>query len=382
MQNICLLGASGAIGKSTLELIKIFPNEFYLYSFSVNENLEAAKYIIENFKPSYLCVTSNKVDTSILGSKYKDTVIYYGEGLTDLVQDSQVDIVVNAIVGSVGVYPTIASIKSSKKIAIANKETLVSFGPIIRDLLNKYKDSILLPVDSEHNAIFQLLEFNKKKVKTITLTASGGALRDFPLSSLENVKIEEVLKHPTWNMGAKITVDCATMTNKCLEVIEANVLFNIDYSNINMIIHPESIIHGIVEYYDGSQMLYGSYPDMKIPISHCLFYPHFSKKEIKSFPPKLWSSFNFWSPDLKRYPILNILPQVGKTGGSAACIFNAANEAAVDLFLQKKIKFTKIVSCIEECLNQISVSFTNKLEDFILSDKQARDFVYRNFKEL
>ena len=382
IKRISLLGGSGSIGQSTLEIIRDFPYQFSLHSFSVFSNLEISKAIILEFKPKYLCIVSNQVSKSLLGNRYQGTKIYYGRKfLEHMVSEAEVDIVVNAIVGSDGVYPTISAIQQNKKIAIANKETLVSFGTIIQELLRKNEKAILLPIDSEHNAIFQLLERSPKKVKSITLTASGGSLRDFPIDKFSEVHIDEVLKHPVWNMGAKITVDSASMANKCLEVIEAHVLFEIPYENINILVHPETIVHGMVETWEGSQIFYASYPDMKLPISHCLFYPNISEKCVRSLSIEDFSKLHFFKPDQNRYPILKFLNQIATVKGTLPCIFNAANEAAVDLFLKNKIKFVQITELIEESFSKIKVQYTKDLEDYIEVDKITRELIYAKSRE-
>ncbi|HMZ66057.1 MAG TPA: 1-deoxy-D-xylulose-5-phosphate reductoisomerase, partial [Leptospiraceae bacterium] len=343
MQRICLLGASGSVGESTLKVIRLFPESFGLYSFSVHSNLEKAKLIIEEFSPSYAVVTSDEVDKTVLGNRYKSTRVLYGaSAMSEIVKMTPVHIVVTAVVGSLGVHPTIASIEAKKKIAIANKETLVTFGPYINSLLEKYKVT-MVPVDSEHNALFQLVESQKKEnIASLTLTASGGSFRDLPLEKLKNVTVEEALNHPTWKMGPKITVDSAGLINKGLEVIEAHFLFGIPYENIEVVIHPESIVHGMLTLIDGATLMYASHPDMIYPIAHSLFYPKMTPKVlIESKPPK-WKKLNFWEPNAKRYPALALAYETGKKGGTAPALFNAANEEAVNLFLNKKIQFTQI----------------------------------------
>jgi 1-deoxy-D-xylulose-5-phosphate reductoisomerase len=381
MQNVCLLGASGSVGESTLEVLRIFPLEFRLHSFSVHRNLESAKQIIQEFSPEELVITDTNVDTSVLGNKYLDTKIFYGQDhLKEIVSRKEVDIVVTAIVGSIGINPTIAAIQSKKKLAIANKETLVTFGPYIRGLLEKYQTEII-PVDSEHNALFQLLDGRpKESIRAITLTASGGSFRDRPLESLQNVTVKEALNHPTWKMGPKITVDSAGLINKCLEIIEAHFLFGFSYDSIEVVIHPESIVHGIVELIDGSTLLYASHPDMIYPISHSLFYPKQTPRVLVDRKPFTYKSLQFREPDKERYPALSIAYECGRLGGTAPAIFNAANEMAVELFLNEKIGFTEIPDKIKLALESIPVQYPDDLEGYLEADSSARALVKERTK--
>ncbi|MCC6275531.1 MAG: 1-deoxy-D-xylulose-5-phosphate reductoisomerase [Leptospiraceae bacterium] len=376
MQNVCLLGASGSVGESTLKVLRTFPEDFTLFSFSVNENLEKAKFIIEEFSPKYAVVASEKTDRSVLKNKFHSTEILYGmEGLLEIVRQSEVDTVVTAVVGVIGLFPTVEAIKSGKKIAIANKETLVTFGPYINDLVKKYNTS-LIPVDSEHNALFQLLEGQERKnVRSVILTASGGSFRNLPVEKLKGVTIEETLNHPTWKMGPKITVDSAGLVNKGLEVIEAHFLFGFPYDNIEVVIHPESIVHGLIETVDGATISYSSEPDMIFPVAHSLFYPRKTSKLLKERKPFSWKSLNFLEPDIKRYPALGMAYNAGKMGGTAPGIFNAANEEAVAGFLSSRIGFTEIPEMIDTALNQIPIKNSIDLEGYLDADRSAREIV-------
>lgn len=379
MQRVCLLGASGSVGESTLKVLRLFKESFQLYSFSVNSNLDKAKAIIEEFNPSYAVISSDEIDKTILGGRYKNTRVLYGaSAMSEIVKMTPVHIVVTAVVGSLGVHPTIAAIEAKKKIAIANKETLVTFGPYINTLLEKYKVT-LVPVDSEHNALFQLVESTKREtISSLTLTASGGSFRDLPLEKLKTVTVEEALNHPTWKMGPKITIDSAGLVNKGLEVIEAHFLFGFPYDKIEVVIHPESIVHGMIELIDGATIMYASHPDMIYPISHSLFYPKMTPNVlIESKPPK-WKKLNFWEPNAKRYPALALAFETGKKGGTAPALFNAANEEAVNLFLTQKIQFTQIPEKIDSVLQSIVIEYPEDLETFLEADRKARDFIKGN----
>ncbi|MCE9499373.1 MAG: 1-deoxy-D-xylulose-5-phosphate reductoisomerase [Leptospira sp.] len=378
MENICLLGASGSVGESTLKVLRLFPGYFRLHSFSVHGNVEKAKSIIEEFHPEFAVISGSH--DSILGSKYNDTKIYYGsEALSEIASLDEVGTVVTAIVGAIGIYPTIAAIEKNKKIAIANKETLVSFGPYINNLLKK-KSSILVPVDSEHNALFQLLALQKpENIRSITLTASGGSFRDLPIEKLSTVSVEEALNHPTWKMGPKITIDSAGLVNKGLEVIEAHFLFGIPYEKIEVVIHPESIVHGMIETNDGAYFSYSSDPDMIFPVAHSLFYPETVKTLLRERKPASWKNLQFIQPDMKRYPALSMAYNAGKAGGTAPGIFNAANEEAVSLFLNRIIQFTDIPILIESALEKIKIEYPETLLGYEEAANSARSFIRNKY---
>ena len=377
MIRVSLLGASGSVGDSCLKVIERFREKISLQNCSIHSNLTKGMEIIEKFSPVTLVVTDPNVDKSILGTHKKSTKILYGfDSLNEIVTESEVDIVITAIVGSVGINPTVAAIHAGKKIGIANKETLVTFGPYIKKLLQTSK-SKLIPVDSEHNALFQLLENkNKDSIRSITLTASGGSFRDYPIEALKNVTVEQALKHPTWNMGAKITIDSASLVNKSLEVIEAHYLFDFSYDQIEIVIHPESIVHGIVENLDGSVLMYASYPSMMFPVAHSIFYPSPIPEVLIEKKPYTYEKLNFREVDVKRYPALPLALQCGRKGGTAPCIFNAANEVAVDLFLKEKIAFTEIPEIIEKTLNKIQISHPTSLEEYLEIDSLARKLAW------
>ncbi|AYV57045.1 1-deoxy-D-xylulose-5-phosphate reductoisomerase [Leptospira kmetyi] len=378
--SVCLLGASGSVGESTLKVLRAYPEEFRLHSFSVHSNLEKAKEIQKEFSPDFICVSDNRADRSVLGNKIGKTQILYGESsLSDLVKEPAVEIVITAIVGSVGLRPTIAAITAGKRLGIANKETLVTSGPLINSLIAKHNTKVV-PVDSEHNALFQLLEsVNKNALERIILTASGGSFRDLPIEQIAHVTKEQALHHPTWNMGPKITVDSNGMINKGLEVIEAHFLFGVPYEKIGVVVHPQSIAHGIIELKDGASFVYASYPDMIFPIAHSLFHPEPVPKVLRSHPAKDWGKLEFREPDSKRYPGLALAFEAGKAGGTAPCIFNAANEAAVELFLKDGIRFAEIPDYIRAALDEIPIDFPNSLEEYEEVDRIARETV-RNLK--
>lgn len=375
-QGVCCLGISGSVGTSLVNVLRKFPEQFTLKSFSVHTNITQAKAYIQEFQPKLVCISGIAYDPE-LKTKFLETEIVYGEkGLAEIVSLQEVDVVVTSVVGAIGFAPTEVAIRKGKKIAIANKETLVTFGPYIQNLLNTYKTT-LIPVDSEHNALFQLLESRKKEeVRKIYLTASGGSFRDWPIEKLESVTVEDALKHPTWKMGPKITIDSAGLINKGLEVIEAHFLFGVSYEQIDVVIHPESIVHGMVELIDGSILAYASHPDMQFPVAHSLFYPAHVPNLLFERPPVSWKSLQFLEVNEKKYPGFKIAVQAGKTGGSAPAIFNAANEIACDSFLERKISFLAIPKILEEAMQKISVSYPTNSAGYLEKDREAREFVH------
>ncbi|TGK10052.1 1-deoxy-D-xylulose-5-phosphate reductoisomerase [Leptospira fletcheri] len=380
-RNVCILGASGSVGESTLKVIRTFPEEFQLRSCSVHSNLGKAEAILKEFQPEFLCISSDSVDRKILGNRQDRTEILYGsDSLCQLVRDPEVETVVTAVVGASGVAPTVEAIRAGKKIGIANKETLVTCGPYINELL-KTSEAYLVPVDSEHNALFQLLRnTNRDSVERIVLTASGGPFRKLPISELPNVTVEQALRHPTWNMGPKITIDSAGMINKGLEVIEAHYLFGFSYEKIGVVIHPQSVAHGIVETKDGASLVYSSYPDMVFPVAHSLFFPEIVPKTLRPHPSTSWGNLEFLEVDPERYPGLALAYEAGIAGGTAPSIFNAANEVSVELFLKGEIRFTQIPERIREALESIPISHPTDLEGFQEADSRTRNFVLNSRK--
>ena len=376
MNSISLLGASGSVGDSVIKVLRRFPNHFRLHSFQVHKNLDKAKSIINEFHPETAVISAEDADRSVLGTKYADTKILYGnEFSSEIVSEKAVDTVVTAVVGAVGVMPTIAAIKAGKKLAIANKETLVTFGPYIKKLLRENPIQII-PVDSEHNALFQLLEHKSKSdIRALTLTASGGSFRDWPAERLETVTVEEALNHPTWKMGPKITVDSAGLVNKSLEVIEAHYLFDIPYDRIEIVIHPESIVHGIIELNDGSTQMLSSHPDMVFPAAHAMFYPAPVPSLLIERKPHSFRNLQFRDVDHQKYPAVKLAYAAGRIGGTAPAVFNAANEAAVELFLSKKAGFREITRLIEYALEKIPVSYPDGLQGYLEADSLARKLV-------
>lgn len=381
MKNIVLLGASGSIGEQTLDVIRQHASRFKLVAFSVGRRVEHVGTMIEEFQVKHVCV-QHVEDAERLKNKYPNVHFYHGnEGLLTLVTLREGEMIVNALVGFVGLKPTIEAIKSRKDIALANKETLVVAGDLVMELVDKYRVK-LLPVDSEHSAIFQCLQGNhKEEVKNIIITASGGSFRDRTRAELVHVKKEDALKHPNWSMGAKITIDSATMMNKGLEVIEAHHLFNIPYDQIKVLLHRQSIIHSMVEYVDHSIIAQLGTSDMRHPIQYALSYPQRLPLNSKPLDFMQFNQLTFEEASFERFPLLKLAFEVGKAKGNLPAIMNAANEVAVDLFLQGRIEFLDIESLVILACKECDYLENASIEEIIRSDHQARAFVMSQIKE-
>lgn len=384
MKNIYLLGATGSIGTQTIEVLRTLDDSYRLVSISFNNNLETAEKIILEFNPKLVC-TSNEFNYNYLKNKYNNIRIVFGEeGLIEAATckfyDDGEDVVINSVVGMIGLVPTIEAIKLERTILLANKETLVVGGEIITKLLEEY-NSKLLPIDSEHSAILQCLEGRKKEeIKRLIITASGGAFRDYDRNELNDVTIDDALKHPNWLMGKKITVDCATMVNKGLEVIEAHFLFGIPYENIETIIHKESIIHSMVEFRDKTIIAQMGKPDMRVPIQYAITYP--DKKDFildESLDLNNLLNLSFKKMNYDRYPLLKLAYDVGKLGGVMPTIFNASNEEAVKLFINKKIKFLEIETIIIDSVNRFRNIVSPTLDQILKIDKDVREYVRNKY---
>ncbi len=374
-KNIVILGSTGSIGTQALEVVENLKN-INIIGLSTNTNIGILEEQIRKFKPIYVCVMDIE-KANILKENIKDTntqVLTGEEGLIKLATLEQIDTVLNSLVGNIGLLPTIYGIKAKKYIALANKETLVSAGELVMKEAKKYNVNVY-PIDSEHSAIFQCLQGNKyEEVEKIILTASGGPFREH--TSLDNVTLQQALNHPNWSMGKKITIDSATLMNKGLEVIEAKWLFNIDIDKIDVIIHPQSIIHSMVEYKDSAIMAQLGTPDMKVPIQYALAYPSRVKNNFEKLDLLKHNNLTFKKPNYDLFPCLKYAFEAIKIGGTMPCVLNASNEIAVEYFLNEKIKFTEIpkivYKTIEEYKSKNKLDYN--LEDVLQADKFAREF--------
>lgn len=376
MKKISLLGATGSIGQQTLDVLRTHPEQFELVAFSVGQQVDAARAIAREFSVPLLSV-ANQADVKALQEDLPSTEVVWGsEGLVAVASESGADLLVNAVLGSVGLQPTLRAIEKGITIAIANKETLVTAGHLVMAAAKKHNVAIL-PVDSEHSALFQALNGeNPKQIKKLVITASGGSFRDKTRAELEGVTVQDALNHPNWSMGSKITIDSATMMNKGLEVIEAHVLFDMPYSSIDVVLHRESIIHSMIEFLDTSVMAQLGTPDMRVPIQYALTYPdRLPLPQAKSLDLVEIGKLHFEKMDLERYKALHLAIEAGKEGGTATTVLNAANEAAVALFLQQKISFLAIDSFIEKALEAHTVTANPTLETILTVDVETRRFV-------
>lgn len=380
MKQLLLLGSTGSIGLNTLELVRTFPEKFSISGLSANENIEELHKQILEFKPPKAAVRNvekAKILKEIVGNKCE--ILSGDEGILEITRSSDYDIFVSALVGFAGLHPTIEAIKKEKRIALANKETLVVAGEFVSLLCKQYSVD-LLPIDSEHSAIFQsLVGENRSHINKIILTASGGPFREKSIGELNNVTVKEALNHPNWKMGNKITIDSASMMNKGLEVIEAHWLFNLPKEKIEVVIHPQSIIHSMVEFIDGSLKAQLSMPDMKLPILYALTYPERLSYNGVTTDFKKINQMTFFEPDFNKFRCLNLAYDVIEVGGTAPCILNAANEIAVEKFLEGKIKFLQIPEIILGALEKIKVEKLATLETIIEADFLTRDYLKKIF---
>ncbi|HOP50184.1 MAG TPA: 1-deoxy-D-xylulose-5-phosphate reductoisomerase [Ignavibacteriales bacterium] len=378
-KKIAILGSTGSIGCNTLNIIRQFGDLFEVEALAANRNVELLIEQILEFKPKMVSIGTKDGVEKIKSLNIKNLQVLYGDdGVLEISKNADYDIFSNSLVGFTGLKPTIEALKKGKRIAIANKETLVVAGEIVNKYAKKY-NAELLPVDSEHSAIFQsLVGEDIKNVANLILTASGGPFLNLTIEQLKNVTLEEALKHPNWKMGKKITIDSSTLVNKALEVIEAHYLFNLPGSKIQVLIHPQSVIHSMVEFIDGSIKAQLSSPDMKLPILYALSYPDRLKYNFKTNFPKI-HSLTFFEPDAEKFRSLKLAYQVLKEGGLSGCILNAANEVAVNKFLREEIKYLDIVKIIEDALNRIPNKQNPTLEEIFECDGKTRNFVEKNY---
>lgn len=376
MKKISLLGATGSIGVQTIDILVAQPSEFKLVAFSAGRNVEKSREIIKLLQPELVSMQEEN-DALALSKEFPHISFTYGiKGLVEVATHPDSTVLVNAVLGSVGLESTLAAIRMRKTIAIANKETLVTAGHLVMAEARKYGAPIL-PVDSEHSALYQSMNGeNPKSISRLILTASGGSFRDKTREELKDVTVKEALNHPNWSMGAKITIDSATMMNKGLEVIEAKVLFDMDYDDIDVVLHRESIIHSMVEYHDTSVMAQLGTPDMRVPIQYALSYPErLPLVGGQRLNLAQIGQLNFKEVDFDRFRALKLAYDAGRTGGTILTAMNAANEAAVALFLQGKIKFLEIEECIERVMDTHDTILLPDLETILHVDSETRNIV-------
>ena len=384
MKKIAVLGSTGSIGTQTLEIVRA-NGDIRVESVAAGSNIDLLEKQIREFRPRIAAVW-NEEKAKELSVRVADTrtrVLSGKEGIIAAATVEKADTVVTGIVGMIGIEPTIAAIRCGKDIALANKETLVCAGHIIMPLA-KERGVRILPVDSEHSAIFQSLRGNKKnRIAKILLTASGGPFRNYTAAKLKKVTLEDALKHPNWSMGKKVTIDSSTMVNKGLEVMEAHWLFNVDYKDIQVVIQPQSIIHSMVEYEDGAVIAQLGVPDMKLPIQYALYYPKRRFLGGGRLDFAAMKSIEIAAPDMKKFPGLKLAYEAGRTGGSMPTVFNAANEAAVRAFLEKKIGWGDIAKMIASSMEQhekVGILSDPQVEDILAIRKNTETWLAERFK--
>jgi 1-deoxy-D-xylulose-5-phosphate reductoisomerase len=374
LKRISILGSTGSIGRQTLEIVSQFPDKFRIVGLCAGKNINLLRNQILRFKPHIVSVQDEKDAAMLLAELRSESIeILWGErGAESVAAYPEADLVVSAMVGASGLKPTLSAIRSGKNIALANKESLVMAGKILIRESQKHNVRVL-PIDSEHSALFQALGTNKKEfVKRLILTASGGPFFNFPKEELESVTVEMALNHPTWKMGKKVTIDSATLMNKGLEVIEANWLFGIPPERISVWIHPQSIVHSMVEYIDGSVIAQMSVPDMRIPISYALAYPERILVNRDSNLPRSFGHLTFEEADFERFPALYLSYRAIEEGGTMPAVMNAANEIAVGAFLERELKFIEILKIVSQVMGMHKTLPGDALEEVLESDAWAR----------
>lgn len=378
---ISILGSTGSIGTQTLDIVRSHPDKFRVVGMAAGRNIQLLAEQVREFHPEMVATSEEsllpELKSLLKDLEYQPQIIAGKAAIAEVARYGDAESVVTGIVGCAGLLPTIAAIEAGKDIALANKETLIAGGPVVLPLIAKHGVK-LLPADSEHSAIFQCLQgVPEGGLKRIILTASGGAFRDLPVEKLATVTVKDALKHPNWSMGQKITIDSATLMNKGLEVIEAHYLFGKDYDDIDIVVHPQSIIHSLIELQDTSVLAQLGWPDMRLPLLYALSYPERIYTDWEQFDLVKAGDLTFREPDHYKYPCMNLAYAAGRAGGSMPAVLNAANEQAVALFLEEKIEFLDIPRLIEKvCDRHQNDNKTNPtLDDILQADQWARQAV-------
>ena len=373
-KKIAILGSTGSIGKNALRVVDALGPQYQIVALSAHSNVQLLAEQVRRYRPGFVAITDSdcKENLEKLISDLDIKILAGPEGMVRIAELEDMDILLAAVVGAAGLPAILAAGRAGKRLAIANKEPFVIAGELLQKTVNK-SGSLVLPVDSEHSAVFQAMQAGKREeVKKIILTASGGPFRQAGLEDMQNVTLEQALSHPVWNMGPKITIDSATMMNKAFEIIEARWLFDMPVEKIEVLIHPESIVHSLVEFIDGSVVAQLGEPDMCLPIQYALTYPERVKGITRQLKLEQTGTLTFEKPNLEMFRALSLGFEVARTGGTTAAVFNAANEAAVEEFLSGRIKFTNIVELVENCINKHNVKRNPSLEELLEADAWAR----------
>ncbi len=375
MKRIAILGSTGSIGRNALQVIEQFPDRFQVVALAAGRNVDLLIEQIQRFRPKVAAALDQKLANDLASRLPADIgveVFAGSQGYQNIANCTEADMVLSSMVGAAGLIPTLSAIRAGKDVALANKETLVMAGALVMEEVRRYQIR-LLPVDSEHNAIFQALEGHRREdLKRILLTASGGPFLNLPKEQLESVTPAQALNHPNWEMGAKITIDSATMMNKGLEVIEAKWLFDLAVEKIDVHIHPQSIVHSMVEYVDGSVIAQLGMPDMRVPIAYALAYPERLKLDLPTLDLFSVQTLTFQEPDLGRYPCLDLAFNACKAGGTMPAVLNASNEVAVQAFLDKRIPFLGIARLVDKVMQEHELAPATELEAILAADTWAR----------
>ena len=376
MKKVSIIGSTGSIGRQALDVAYYNKEEIKIVALAAGRNIELLSKQIKTFKPMVVSVANEQNAyklKKILSTKEMPEILYGTEGLIAVATCNETNMVITAVTGTVGLLPTLKAIEAGKDIALANKETLVAAGKLVLDKVSIHGVS-LYPIDSEHSAIWQCLNGESRyNISRIILTASGGPFRSMPLESMKSITPDMALKHPNWNMGSKISIDSATLMNKGLEVIEAKWLFDVDFNKIDVVVHAQSIIHSMVEYHDGSVIAHLGIPDMRIPIQYALSYPRRWPIQLPRLDLLSVGQFTFEEPDLNRFPCLKLAYQAGDVGGTMPAVLNAANEVAVERFLQKEIGFLDIPKTVSRIMDQHAVMYDPTIEEILEADRWARE---------
>jgi len=373
-RRLVILGSTGSIGRSTLDVLRRHPGRFRVVALAAHSDAESLLAQYREFRPSYLGLADASravwLKEQVQGEKVE--VVAGEDEIVALAALDRVDTVVNAIVGAAGLKASLETVKRGRNLALANKESLVAGGPLFPDIL-KRRGGTILPIDSEHSALWQALRAGARdEVRRLIITASGGPFRELPMDRFTDITPQQALEHPTWTMGPKITIDSATLTNKGLEVIEAVVLFGLPASKVSVVVHPQSIIHSMVEYVDSSIIAQLSEPDMRLPITYALMWPERPESPFGRLSFDTLRQLTFEPPDLKKFPSLDLAFQVAEKGGTAPAVFNAANEVAVAAFLNRAVRFTGIADIQKYCVDTIEVVSRPELDDILRADREAR----------